>query len=233
MTWLQKFALSSLCLSISAGIWGIFILLCWIEGKYDTVSLGDLFCFLEMVCFMVALVCSLIFIFGIALNMGAPGVYVFAILLAKDSVIYDKSSGRIEKILKQEEFYWCWQYPYSDYETLAPLTNRSLWLKVAPIACNPEVRRLKLGVLIEPPVTHIDFQKLSDRLGKIFPDFDNAVMSLLYDFCEEKSNFLSTLYNPYREEQQEQFKEVIFEALTPKLAEFGLTITGAEFSFTD
>ncbi len=232
MTWLRKTILISIYLIITAFILGLWFLLAIINivGPHQifTIIGGLIVVPLTLLAMFSPVICI-----GAIANLNSPGEYIFAILLAKGSIIYDKSSGRIEKILKQEEFYWCWQYPYSDYETLAPLTNRSLWLKVAPIACNPEVRRLKLGVLIEPPVTHIDFQKLSDRLGKIFPDFDKAVMSLLYDFCEEKSNFLSTLYNPYRDEQQEQFKEVIFESLTPKLAEFGLTINGAEFSFTD
>jgi len=160
-----------------------------------------------------------------------PGSYFFCIIYSENSIVVD-SMGLIIAILDENEFRWSWDKTYDSFSIYPQMEAKEVEVTIYSIEGRKlHAREVCCGIKIQPPSNFKGNQLLSDALGNKFPNYDDAVRSMLYDFCEEYSQDLSRLFNPYRQEQQEEYKNLLLPWIAPRLAAMGLIATDASFDF--
>ena len=234
----QAWALVGIYLVIIVGCWAITAILglivSWIgPSGFMAETVGAALLLLAVIVGLISLAVTMVLFLGYIIEIGQPGDYIFGELIKAGKIVAykDVETGGIFKILEHDEFHWSCDYPYDGCELYDPLYAYVTHVRVSPITGNPKVREIICSVKIEPPTDIAGLNQLKSVLGNNFPYSEALVASLLYDFCEEHSRQLGELFNPFRPEQQEKFKEMIKPWLAPKLEPLALRLADASFSF--
>ena len=194
---------------------------------------------------VLAVISGVAFLFAIKKNI--PTGDWLAEIRAGTIILDDETKKVVE--VRNEDVVLIKNHPYFGvrYQFLCISNEQSIQVSVHPLTENPKVRDITcvLDLKIEANScsglqTLFDYLRLNDVWEvRVYEEFrslvkgeivwDTPAKSMLHDFCNAHSRSLSELFNPFRKEQQEEFKRLVHTYFDPLLAQSGIKIESCQF----
>lgn len=195
------------------------------QGRGVNVTVVE-YCAMGLACSLLAM------LIGFGVNNIVLSFFIKQII-KEEQLAYDFNKNEAIAVFPGGYCNWRWRKEYLDLKTIdipRSFFPQTVTMKLCPITTNPKVRHLVYSVTTDAHDSAQKFIKaMKGAVAANFQDIQSWIKYLLYEFNEEHSRELATLYNPLDSEQQNKLGDMILAYMSSHFEPIGMKIKDVSF----